>query len=90
MLSRRPFITKPAWCTLAIGRHLVDVPLEATVIEQWKFNRNRLELVTIRDDAHFKQIVDQREVELHRAKHKTRETMFVDKWLRPQGGITLI
>lgn len=81
---------KEGWKTHAIGRHLVDVPRDAKLIERWKFNDDPLEPLPIKSDAHFKQIVAQREAELRMAQHKTKGAMLIERVDHAQGGVTLI
>ena len=82
--------SKPGWRTLAIGRHLIDVPVDAALIQQWKFGSDELTYLPIRDDAHLKKIVEQREAELRAAKHETRGSMFIDRWVHAPNGVTLL
>lgn len=81
---------KTGWKTHAIGRHLVDVPGDAKLIEQWKFNKKQLEPLTIKSEAHFKQIVEQREAELRVAKHKSEGSMLIERVDHAQGSVTLV
>lgn len=82
--------SKPVWRTLAIGRHLIDVPSDAILIQEWKIDRDTLTTLPIRDNAHFDSILSQREVELRALKHDTRGNMYIDRWRHPQGCATLI
>ena len=81
---------KAGWKTHAIGRHLVDVPGDAKLVERWKYNDDPLEPLLIKSDAHFKQIVAQREAELRMAQHKTKGAMLIERVEHAQGGVTLI
>lgn len=81
---------KSGWKTHAIGRHLVDVPGDAKLIEQWQFNKKPLEPLTIKSEAHFKQIVEQREAELRVAKHKSEGSMLIERVDHAQGSVTLV
>lgn len=81
---------KEGWKTHAIGRYLVDVPGDAKLVEQWKFNKNSLETLPIKSEAHFKQIVAQRETELRAAQHKTEGPMLIERADHAQGGVTLV
>ncbi len=81
---------KEGWKTHAIGRHLVDVPGNAKLLETWKFDEDPLEPLPIKSDAHFKQIVDHKEAELRATKHETEGNMFIQRVNHSGGGITLI
>ncbi len=81
---------KEGWKTHAIGRHLVDVPGDAKLIEQWKFNKNSLEPFPIKSEAHFKQIVAQQETGLRAAKHETEGPMLIERVDHAQGSVTLV
>ncbi len=81
---------KEGWKTHAIGRYLVDVPGDAKLVERWKYNQDPLEPLPIKSDAHFKQIVAQREAELRAAMHKTEGPMLIERVNHAQGSVTLV
>ena len=81
---------KSGWKTHAIGRHLIDLPGDAKLIESWKYNEDPLEPLPIKSDAHFRQIITQRETELRATQHKTQGAMFIERVDHAQGGVTLI
>jgi Tle cognate immunity protein 4 C-terminal domain/Tle cognate immunity protein 4 N-terminal domain len=81
---------KTGWRTYAIGRHLLDVPSEAKLIAQWKYNSNVLETLRIQYENDFIRIVNQREEELRAAKHKTEGSMFVERVNNSQSAVMLI
>lgn len=81
---------KAGWKTHAIGRHLVDVPGDAKLIEQWRYSQDTLEPLPIKSNAHFKQIVGQREAELRNTQQKKHGTMFVERVAHAQESVTLI
>ncbi|MEN3069635.1 T6SS immunity protein Tli4 family protein [Uliginosibacterium sediminicola] len=81
---------KPGWKTYAIGRHLLDVPVDAKLIAQWKFIRQPFEAFLIRDQADFERIVSKREAELRAMKHETRGSMFIERISHPGGNEMLI
>ncbi len=81
---------KPGWKTLAIGRHLIDVPEDATLIPQWRFDSDPLKPMSIQNEADFKRQIARREAELRAAKHKIKGTMFIDRVDSPRGGVLLI
>jgi len=81
---------KEGWKTHAIGRHLVDVPGDAKLVERWKYNQDPLEPIPIKSEAHFKQTVAQRETELKASKHETEGPMLIERINHAQDGITLI
>ncbi|WP_175718508.1 T6SS immunity protein Tli4 family protein [Burkholderia anthina] len=82
---------KQDWKTCAIGRHLVDVPNEATTVESYKYNGVRIELLpSITTQAMFNNMVSQREKDLRTAKHVTRGNLFVERVPHDTGSVTLI
>lgn len=82
---------KTGWKTHAIGRHLVDLPGDAKVIESYKINNVKLEpLPNIKTQASFDLMVSEREKELRAAKHKTRGSMFVERVPHANGSVTLV
>lgn len=81
---------KAGWKTHAIGRHLVDVPGDAKLVESWKYNQVSMEKLPTRSDAHFKQIIERREAELRETKQKKHGTLFVERVQHSQGSVTLV
>lgn len=82
---------KPGWKTLAIGRHLIDVPEDATLIQQWRFDNDQLKPMPIQHEADFKRQIAQREAGLRAAKHgKTNGAMFIERVDDAHGGVLLI
>ncbi len=82
---------KTGWKTHAIGRHLVDLPGDAKVIESYVYNEDKIEpLPNIKTQASFDLLVSEREKELRAAKHKTRGSMFVDRVPHANGSVTLV
>lgn len=56
---------KTGWKIHAIGRHLVDVPGDAKLIESYKFNKVEVEpLPEIKTQARFDLLVSEREREM--------------------------
>ncbi|MDT6963454.1 T6SS immunity protein Tli4 family protein [Cupriavidus sp. SZY C1] len=79
------------WKTLAIGRHLVDVPGTAKVIPQWRHNEVQIELADeIRTDAEYDKMVDDRERVLRASKHNKHGTLFVQRVQHANRGVTLV
>lgn len=82
---------RTGWKTHAIGRHLVDVPRDAKLIESYKFNNETIEpLLSITNKSVFDVAVGQREENLRLAKHNTRGSMFVERVKHPNGSVTLV
>lgn len=81
---------KAGWKTHAIGRHLVDLPGDAKLVESWKYNKNVLEPLPVKSETHFKLIVEQREAELRKAQQKKHGSMLVERVVHAQGSVTLI
>lgn len=79
------------WKTMAIGRHLVDVPDSATVIPQWRYNDAPIQLNDeIRTDAEYDEMVNERERVLRAAKHNKSGTLFVERVQHKNRAVTLI
>lgn len=77
--------------TLAIGRHLVDVPADATTLESYKYNDVPIGLLRdIDSQSEFDRVVAERERILRAAKHEKFGTMFVDRVQHANGSLTLI
>lgn len=81
---------KVGWKTHAIGRHLVDVPGDAKLLEDWKIAGDPLEPLPIKSDTHFKLVVEQREAELRATPHKKHPSLFIEKAMHARGAVTLI
>ncbi|AZG12858.1 T6SS immunity protein Tli4 family protein [Cupriavidus pauculus] len=80
-----------SWKTIAIGRHLVDVPDTATVIPQWKYNAVPITLVDdVRTDVKYDDMVNERERVLRAAKHNKFGTLFVERVQHENRAVTLI
>ncbi|CAM2184116.1 Tle cognate immunity protein 4 C-terminal domain-containing protein [Paraburkholderia sacchari] len=79
----------PDWKTHAIGRHLVDVPVSAKLIESWKYSRDRLELLAPGDDTQFDRLVVQREAELKARIRKSGKPTFAERVSLPNGSTAL-
>ncbi|CAM2184124.1 Tle cognate immunity protein 4 C-terminal domain-containing protein [Paraburkholderia sacchari] len=80
----------PDWKTHAIGRHLVDVPVSAKLIESWKYSRDRLELLAPGDDTQFDRLIAQEEPKLKAQVQKSGKTSFVGRLALPNGSVALI
>ena len=82
---------KTSWKTHAIGRHLVDLPGDARVIESYRINDVKVEpLPNVKTRASFDGLVSEKEKELRAAKHDTRGSMFVERVPHANGSTTLI
>ncbi|HEP6425810.1 T6SS immunity protein Tli4 family protein [Burkholderia cenocepacia] len=82
---------RQGWKTRAIGRHLVDVPDEAAVVEAYKYNNVKIDLLPkITTQARFDDQVSRKERELREAKHISRGNMFVERVPHANGSVTLI
>jgi len=81
---------KVGWKTHAIGRHLVDVPGDAKLIESYKFNKVEVEpLPEIKTKARFDLLVSEREREMRAVKPKTKGS-FIERVPHADGSVTLI
>ncbi|MGT0197346.1 T6SS immunity protein Tli4 family protein [Burkholderia pyrrocinia] len=82
---------KQGWTTRAIGRHLVDLPSEATTAESYIFNEDRIEpLSEIKTQVNFDYLVAQREKELRATKHVKHGSLFVERAMHSNGSVTLL
>ena len=82
---------KKDWRTHAIGRHLVDLPAEATTVETYSYNGDRIELMPdIKTQENFSILVNRKEQELRAAKHVLHGSMFVERVPHFNGSVTLI
>ncbi|WP_213303568.1 T6SS immunity protein Tli4 family protein [Paraburkholderia sacchari] len=81
---------KPDWKTHAIGRHLVDVPASAQLVETWKYHKDPIELLTPGDNTQFGQLVSQREAQLKAQVQRSGKTSFVERALLLNGSVALV
>jgi len=83
---------KPDWITRAIGRHLVNLPADATLSETYTYNKVKVEPLPAKNRRHFDSLVDLREEELKRAPPpgKRKETSFLERVNLPNGSVVLI
>ncbi|WP_439686633.1 Tle cognate immunity protein 4 C-terminal domain-containing protein [Cupriavidus oxalaticus] len=82
---------KEGWRTRAIGRHLVDVPDDARLIESYKYNEVKIEpLPDVRSRAAFDRLINLREQTLRATKHGTHGSMFIERVPHANGSATLI
>lgn len=84
------YTSKPGWRTLAIGRHLVDVPVDAALVAQWRFNNKPFKSLAIQNEADFKRQIAKRESDLRSAKHRSKGAMFIERVDSLHGGVMLI
>jgi hypothetical protein len=77
------------WKTHAIGRHLVDVPVNAKLVEGWEYDEDTLERLTPGDDAQYAKLVDQREAELKTRVQKSGKSSFVKRVSLSNGSVAL-
>ncbi len=81
---------KTGWKIHAIGRHLVDVPGDAKLIESYKFNKVEVEpLPEIKTQARFDLLVSEREREMRAVKPKTKGS-FIERVPHANSSVTLI
>lgn len=81
---------KAGWKTHAIGRHLVDVPGDAKLIEGYKINKVGLEpLPEIKMQARFDLLVSERERVMRTVKPNTKGS-FIERVPHANGAVTLI
>jgi len=70
----------PSWRTVPIGRHLVDVPEDATLVPQWRYNTDPLVFRNdIRTDMAYDAMINQREQALRAAPHEQYGSLFVQR-----------
>jgi hypothetical protein len=82
---------KEGWKTRAIGRHLVDLPVDARTIESYKYNEVPIEpLLDIRTRERFDEMVAQQEQALRAAGHEKHGSMFIERVPHANGSVTLI
>jgi len=82
---------KDKWVTRAIGRHLIDIPSDATTVESYKFNNVPIQhLPEVATQSEFDELIMAREKELRVGKHKTRGSMFVEQVAHSNGAVTLV
>ncbi|MGT0197345.1 T6SS immunity protein Tli4 family protein [Burkholderia pyrrocinia] len=82
---------KQGWRIRAIGRHLVDVPNEATIVETYKYNEVKIEpLPEIKAPESFGDLISRKENELRSTEHISRGNMFVERVPHANGSVTLV
>ncbi|MBY4693050.1 hypothetical protein K6W21_02975 [Burkholderia latens] len=82
---------KQGWITRAVGRHLVELPPEATTVETYKYNEVKIDLLPeITTQASFNYLVAQREQELRATKHVKYGTLFIERVPHANGSVTLV
>jgi len=82
---------KNKWVTHAIGRHLIDIPFDATTIERHKINDVPIQhLSDIVTQTDFDKLLATREKELRAKKHKTRGSMYIENVVHTKGAVTLV
>lgn len=82
---------RDGWRSRAIGRHLVDLPEDARVIETYTYNNVRIELlmeVSTRESLEL--VVTERERLLRASKHDKHGSMFIGRVPHFNGSVTLI
>ncbi|WP_413185636.1 T6SS immunity protein Tli4 family protein [Paraburkholderia sacchari] len=80
---------KPDWKTHAIGRHLVDVPASAQLVESWDYDKDSLELLAPSDDAQFARLVSQREAQLKSKIQRSGKPAFAERVPLANGSISI-
>jgi hypothetical protein len=82
---------KQGWKTIAIGRHLVDVPETAKLIPQWKYNGVPIEFRDdILVDEDYDDMVAEREQALRAVKHERYGSLFVQRVPHASRSVTLV
>ncbi len=82
---------KRGWRTHAIGRHLVEVPVEENIVEKYKYNKVMLELLPeITEQASFDDSIYRKENELRSTKNISRGQMFIERVPRANDSVMLI
>lgn len=81
---------KPEWTTHAVGRHLVDVPANAQLVEIWKYDEDRIEMQASLSGVQFTDLVSHREVQLRAQGQKSGKSSFIGRVALPKGSIALL
>jgi hypothetical protein len=81
---------KPEWKTHAIGRHLVDVPVNAQLFESWKYDNDALEILAVSDGNQFDKIIAQQEAHIKKSVQNSGKSSFVERVQLANGSVTLI
>ena len=81
---------KPDWKTHAIGRHLVDVPENAQLVESWKYGGETLELFPLGSNPHFEEIIASQEIQLKQHVQQSGLPSFVERIGLANGSVTLV
>ncbi|CAM2172408.1 Tle cognate immunity protein 4 C-terminal domain-containing protein [Paraburkholderia sacchari] len=81
---------KGEWKTHAIGRHLVDVPASAKLVESWDYDNDSLELLAPCGDVQFSHLVSHREAQLRKKVQKSGRPTFVDRTPLTRNSVALV
>lgn len=82
---------KDGWRTRAIGRHLVDVPKNATTIESYSFNDVPIRpLRKIETQEIYERLIANKESAMRAAKHAKFGSMLVERVNHSNGAVTLL
>ncbi|SAL70835.1 hypothetical protein AWB71_04316 [Caballeronia peredens] len=81
---------KEGWKTHAIGRHIINVPSNAKLVESWKYDRDGLKLFDLGGEAQFAQLVAQQEIRLKAQVQKSGKPSFVGPVSLPNGSKALV
>jgi len=81
---------KPDWITRAIGRHLIDLPVDAKLYETYTINKVKIEPFSVPYRFDFDFIVDERERALKKARDEKHGSSFIERVEHPNGSATLI
>ncbi len=81
---------KPGWRTIAIGRHLVDVPGDAKLQQIWRYANTKLERLPVRSDADLLRVVDEREALLRSQPQRTHRQKFIERISLANGSVLLV
>lgn len=93
MNPKIPFETPPLksdWETIAIGRHLVDVPGDAKLHQSWRYNDIKLERILIRSNAEIQKIVSDREAYLRGQPQRKHGQLFIERISLANDSIALL
>jgi hypothetical protein len=80
----------PEWKTHAIGRHLLDVPATAQLVEGWEYDKDVLDRLAPADDAQFAQLVAEREARLKSRPQNSGKPSFVTRLSLANSSVTLV
>ncbi len=83
--------TKTDWKTLAIGRHLIDVPGSAKLLQTWRYADIKIERLNYRGESDLLKLIDARENQIRKLPpQKEHGNRFIERVGLPGQSVTLI